>query len=436
MKNKELLGRVWQLSVPAILTQITTIAMQYIDSAMVGNLGANASAAIGLVSTSTWVLGGITYASSAGFSVQVAHQIGAKDYKKARQVVMHGLIVSTVLSLLLMLIGLLIAYPLPMWLGADSLIHQDATYYFITFALMLPFMQLSGLCSSYLQCSGDMVTPSILNALMCILDVVFNAYFIPRYQVLGAGIGTGLATVVVGLIMFWNCCFYNKDLKFKKDEKFVLNKEILTEAFKIGLPVCGESVATSFASVVSTMIIAPLGTIAIAAHSFAVTAESVCYMPGYGVESAATTLVGQAYGAKDYKLSKKFANISTALGAGLMGITGLVMFIICPFVFAILTPDTQVQELGSQVLRIQLIVEPLFGVSMVASGALRGVGDTFIPGIINLFSVWVIRLGLSLLLVGPFGLHGVWVAMAIDLAFRGFVLLYRQQKSPHFKNHE
>lgn len=76
---------VWRLSLPAILTQITTIAMQYIDSAMVGALGANASAAIGLVSTSTWLLSGITYAITAGFSVQVAHHIGAKhDETRAR----------------------------------------------------------------------------------------------------------------------------------------------------------------------------------------------------------------------------------------------------------------------------------------------------------------------------------------------------------------
>lgn len=432
MKNKELLNKVWQLSIPAILTQITTIAMQYIDSAMVGNLGANASAAIGLVSTSTWVFWGITYAASVGFSVQVAHQIGAKNQKEARNVVKHGLIVSAIVSFLLLVVGLIISKPLPGWLGADTVIHQDATYYFIVFAFVLPFSQLSSLCASFLQCSGDMVIPSILNAVTCVLDVVFNAIFIPLYGVLGAGIGTGLATIVVSILMFWFCCFHNKDLKFKKNESFVYDKRIITEAFKIGLPVCGEQVATSFASVISTMIIAPLGTIAIAAHSFAVTAESLCYMPGYGVESAATTLVGQAYGAKDYVLSKKFANISTALGAALMGITGLIMFIICPFVFSILTPDVAVQTLGTQVLRIQLIVEPLFGVSMVASGALRGVGDTLVPGLINLFSVWVIRLGLSFLLVGSFGLHGVWVAMSVDLCFRGLVLLYRQQKSPHF----
>ena len=89
---KPQIRQVWRLSLPAILTQITTIAMQYIDSAMVGGLGANASAAIGLVASSTWLLGGVTYAISAGFSVQVAHHIGGGREADARNVVRHGLL--------------------------------------------------------------------------------------------------------------------------------------------------------------------------------------------------------------------------------------------------------------------------------------------------------------------------------------------------------
>ena len=116
---------VWRLSMPAILTQITTIAMQYIDSAMVGALGANASAAIGLVSTSTWLLSGITYAITAGFSVQVAHHIGAKRDEDARTVVKHGLISALLISTLLCALGAVISDPLPVWLGGSETIHRD-----------------------------------------------------------------------------------------------------------------------------------------------------------------------------------------------------------------------------------------------------------------------------------------------------------------------
>ena len=114
---KPQIQQVGRLSLPAILTQITTIAMQYIDSAMVGALGANASAAIGLVSSTTWLLSGTIYAVSAGFSVQVAHQIGGNHDKKARDVVRHGIASALVVSAVLCLIGLLISHPLPGWLG-------------------------------------------------------------------------------------------------------------------------------------------------------------------------------------------------------------------------------------------------------------------------------------------------------------------------------
>ena len=433
MENRQLLKNVLRLSIPAILTQITTIAMQYIDSAMVGKLGANASAAIGLVSATTWVFGGIVFAIAIGFSVQVAHQVGAEKYADARSVVKHGLLVGMLLGVVLCIIGILLSKPLPVWLKADVSIHQDATYYFLMFALMIPFMQLCTLSASFLQCSGDMLIPSILNSLMCILDVIFNMIFIPRYGVLGAGMGTGLATVVISIIMFGVCCFKNDKLRLNRKERFIFDGKIVSSAFRIGLPVCGEQVATNFASVIITGIIAPLGTIAIAAHAFAITAESICYMPGYGLESAATTLVGQAYGAKEYDISKKYGNMTTLLGALLMGTAGLFMFFFCPVVFRMLTPDVEVQILAARVLRICLVSEPLFGISIVATGALRGVEDTLVPGLLKLFSVWVVRIGLALVFVGNYGLEGVWVAMTIDLCFRGIVLWMRLQRSPYFK---
>lgn len=438
MKNnwKELkphIGLVWKLSLPAILTQITTIAMQYIDSAMVGALGANASAAIGLVSSTTWLLNGATYAVSAGFSVQVAHKIGAGQYKDARTIIRHGLISAFLLSTILCIIGLLISKPLPSWLGGSSSLQQDSTSYFLMFSLMIPFTQLNSLTSSFLQCSGDMVTPSVLNGLMCILDITFNACLIPKYGVLGAGMGTMLSCVVVSLIMTWFCCVHHPQLRLTGKDSKQFDRRILKTAFRIGVPVAIQEIAMNGAMVASTIIIAPLGSIAIAANSFAVTAESLCYMPGYGIGSAATTLVGRNIGAGDARMAKRFGNISIALGGIFMGFTGFVMMIICPVVFSMLTPDIEVQTLATEVLRMELIAEPLFGISIVAAGALRGTGDTFVPSILNLGSIWIIRLGLALILVKPFGLHGMWIAMTIELCVRGLLLLYRQCTSKFYQ---
>lgn len=424
---------VWQLSLPAILTQITTIAMQYIDSAMVGALGADASAAIGLVASSTWLFGGVTTAVSAGFSVQVAHRIGAGEDTEARTVVRHGLAAALTLAALLALLGLGICRQLPCWLGGGAEICADASAYFLTFSLMLPFSQLNSLTAGFLQCAGDMVTPSVLNAVMCGLDVVCNALLIPHFGVLGAGVGTALACALVSLAMGWCCCVRNAQLRLRRGEAHAFRPEILKKAFRIGAPVAVQEIAMNGAMVASTMILAPLGAAAIAANSFAVTAESLCYMPGYGVGSAATTLVGRSVGAGDAAQARRYGNICTALGGALMGCTGLLMMIFCPFVFRLLTPVAEVRTLAAQALRIGLLAEPLFGVSIAAAGALRGAGDTLVPSLLNLGSIWIVRLGLSLLLVGKLGLRGMWIAMAIELCVRGALMLWRQKTSKFYE---
>lgn len=424
---------VWQLSLPAILTQITTIAMQYIDSAMVGALGADASAAIGLVASSTWLFGGVTAAVSAGFSVQVAHRIGAGEDTEARTVVRHGLAAAMTLAALLALLGLGICRQLPCWLGGGAEICADASAYFLTFSLMLPFSQLNSLTAGFLQCAGDMVTPSVLNAVMCGLDVVCNALLIPHFGVLGAGMGTALACALVSLAMAWCCCVRNAQLRLRRGETHAFRPEILKKAFRIGAPVAVQEIAMNGAMVASTMILAPLGAAAIAANSFAVTAESLCYMPGYGVGSAATTLVGRSVGAGDAAQARRYGNICTALGGALMGCTGLLMMIFCPFVFRLLTPVAEVRTLAAQALRIGLLAEPLFGVSIAAAGALRGAGDTLVPSLLNLGSIWIVRLGLSLLLVGKLGLRGMWIAMAIELCVRGTLMLWRQKTSKFYE---
>lgn len=424
---------VWQLSLPAILTQITTIAMQYIDSAMVGALGADASAAIGLVASSTWLFGGVTTAVSAGFSVQVAHRIGAGEDTEARTVVRHGLAAALTLAALLALLGLGICRQLPCWLGGGAEICADASAYFLTFSLMLPFSQLNSLTAGFLQCAGDMVTPSVLNAVMCGLDVVCNALLIPHFGVLGAGMGTALACALVSLAMGWCCCVRNAQLRLRRGEAHAFRPEILKKAFRIGAPVAVQEIAMNGAMVASTMILAPLGAAAIAANSFAVTAESLCYMPGYGVGSAATTLVGRSVGAGDAAQARRYGNICTALGGALMGCTGLLMMIFCTFVFRLLTPVAEVRTLAAQALRIGLLAEPLFGVSIAAAGALRGAGDTLVPSLLNLGSIWIVRLGLSLLLVGKLGLRGMWIAMAIELCVRGTLMLWRQKTSKFYE---
>lgn len=432
----------FQLSVPAILAQITTVIMEYIDAGMVGRLGANASASIGLMASCTWLFGGLCAASGVGFTVQIAQEIGAGRQDMARKLVKQGLVVAMMFSTLLLLIGIGVSIIMPGWLGGSEEICRDATIYFLIYALSLPLVELNYISAGMIQCSGNMKIPSLLNVLMCFMNVIFNMMFIfdsATYQVLGmritlpglglgvagAAIGTALAEALVALTMLSVLLFGIPALKLRKGEKFQFNRAQLKRAFKIAYPVAIEQMIMSGAQVVSTHIVAPLGTIAIAANSFAVTAEGLCYMPGYGISSASTTLIGQSIGAKRNKLAFRLGWLTTGLGMALMAGTGVLMYIFAPFMIGILSPDPAIQELGAAVLRIEAFAEPLFAASIVATGVLRGAGDTFMASAMSLFSMWIIRLPFAYFLSRNMGmgLRGVWTAMCIELCVKGVLFL-------------
>lgn len=442
---QEKISVVARLSVPGILAQISDIIMQYIDAAMVGSLGAAASASIGLVSSSTWLIGGMIGAAAAGFSVQVAHAVGAGNHERASSLFKQSLAATFLFSIFIALLGVMIAPSLPGWLGAEQNLWKDAAAYLSCFCIFLPVRQISRLTSNMLQCAGDMKTPSIMLTLMCFLDVVFNYFLIfpsrmvsfgsftlwmpgAGLGVLGAQLGTSLSVLVCAALLFYITAF-RSDLSFSGSKGgWIVQKDVLARACRIGIPMALEGSALSFAQIVSTRIIAPLGTAAIAAHSFAVTAESICYMPGYGISQASTTLVGQSIGANREDLSRSFAWLTVFAGIMVMTVTGAVMYVFCPYVFRFLTPVQEVQELGVRVLRYELLAEPLFAASIVATGALRGAGDTLVPGIINLISMWGIRLTLAWFLARTMGLDGVWIAMAIELSCRGIFFLVRLKR--------
>lgn len=439
MNLAEKVQTVFTLSLPGILAQIGEIIMEYIDAAMVGSLGPAASASIGLVSSSTWLFGGIASGCASGFAVQVAHAIGAQDRERARKIAKQSLMASLIFSLLMTSAGVFISFRLPLWLKADESLWHDATMYFLFFSLFMIPRLLSRLCISLLQCTGNMKLPSILSVIMCFLDVVFNFFLIlpSRYifgiyvpgfglGVLGAQLGTSFAYLVISLLLFYFAFIKEDGISLINNEaSWFCEGKIIHEAVNIGLPIAMEQSAVTLAQVVGSRIVAPLGTIAIAANSFAVTAESICYMPGFGISAAATTMVGQALGAdrKDYAFS--FGWLTTIMGMIVMALMGMLMYFICPFVFGFMTPDLEVQKLAVDVLRIELFAEPLFAASIVATGALRGAKDTFIPGLINLLSIWGVRITLSLFLVYRIGLYGIWLAMAIELSIRGLLMLIR-----------
>ena len=428
MVRGEKLNLIVGLSIPSMLAQISTVMMFFIDASMVGHLGAEASASIGLIESTTWLVGSLLSAAATGFSVQVAHFIGANDFVKARQVFRHALICGLAFSVFLSLIGVGIHSHLPYWLGGGADIASASSGYFLIYSLVLPFVYLYHTSEMMLKSAGNMHTPSVMAVLVCICDVIFNYIFIYicKLGVVGAAMGTALAYICISLPNLYLSACKNRMLNLRQDHvRFHWVKEYVQRACKISIPIAIQNILMSGAQIVSTMIVAPLGNIAIAAHSFAITAESLCYMPGYGIGDAATTLVGQTHGAGRIDLCKNFAYMTVGLGMLVMALMGVIMYVFAPEMIGVLSPVEAIRQLGTTCLRIEAFAEPFFAASIVTYCVCVGAGDTFKPAAINLGTMWLVRLTLAYGLSKSYGLEGVWIAMATELTFRGVLFLIR-----------
>ena len=443
MSRREQLLLTARLSMPSILAQISTIIMMYIDAAMVGSLGANEAASIGLVTTSMWLVGGICSSIATGFSVQVAHLIGANRSNEARKVMRQSFAVALSLSIAIAVAGSIISPHLPHWLGGNDQITSDASSYFLIMVVCVPFLETQIIAGSMLRSSGNMRIPSLLNVLMCVLDVLFNFFFIFHTRevttalgsitipgmglgVTGAAMGSALAEVVVAILMMYYVTVKSSELAIiNENGSFKPTPEVIKRAVKIGTPIGIQQIIMSSAQILITAIVAPLGSVAIAANAFGITAESLCYMPGFGIADAATTLVGQSVGAKRRELTRSFAQITVTLGIVVMTVMGIFMYVGAPIMMGIMTPVQEVVDLGVSVMRIEAFAEPLFAAAIVSYGVMVGAGDTLMPCVITLSSMWAVRLTLAALLAPRYGLKGVWTAMCIELCFRGTMFLIR-----------
>ena len=430
------------LSLPSILQQMVVTAMEYIDAAMVGHIGAEATAAIGIVSSSTWLLHGVLVGLYTAFSIQIAQYLGADRQEDARGVLRQSMLFNLILGLGAAAFGIGISRFLPGWLGADPSLQANASAYFAIWSAALPFTMAMGMYTAQLRATGDALTPGLISVLVCVLDIVFNFFLINPSRILvlfgrtvtvwgaglgvpGAALGTALSDVIGGLLALAILLLRDGPLCIRRPGSWKITRSCLMNLWRVGAPLAAERAALSSAQVVLVRIVSGLGTVAIAANSLGVSAEGLCYMAGYGIQDASIALIGQAVGANRRDMSKRFAWLCTLMGMGIMALSGAGLWLFAPTLMGIFTADAAVIALGARVLRIEAFAEPMFGASIVASGAMQGAGDSTACFVLNLVSMWGIRLTLASLLAPRFGLVGVWGAMCCELCIRGLLFLVR-----------
>lgn len=433
---------IWKLAWPVMLEQILIMMVQYVDTAMVGAIGPNATAAVALTSSTNWLMNGIIGGAAVGFSVPIGNFIGAKLYDKARDVVRQSVIAIFIIGAVLTGIMLAVAPHLPHWLGGDPEICADATSYISIVCLAYIASTSIQICSSILRCTGDTATPLVFNVSTNLINMVLNFLLIyaPRdisvlgitFRMWGAGLGvsgaaiaTAIANVVSG-VMLLRAMFLNKfPCNISMRDKFRFDKAIWADMVRVGTPVTFDRVCVSLGQILMTAMVTSLGTASLAAHSLGITAESITYMPGFGFSAAATTLVAQSLGAGRKDLAKRFSNICIIGCVIMMSALGVVLFFFGGSIISLFTPSAEVVALGAAALKVEALAQPFFALANSIAGSFRGARKTKWLFLFGLLGMWLVRLPICFIMTRytTLGLTGAWIGMAGDLTVRGLVSL-------------
>lgn len=432
------------LAWPAILEQILQTLVGFVDTAMVGSLGATATAGIAVNSSTVWLIGGVMNSVATGFAVLVARNIGAKDYAKARDLAKQCLVWTVVFALCLSAVMVFVGRNLAIWMNADPEVVVQSRLYmkWIARSYLASFLVVS--CSAVLRCSGDTRTPLIANTMNNVINVILNFLLIfPTRNLIvlgnefhmpgsglgveGAAIATAVSAVISASVLVTVCLVKNSPSRIDVRTSWKPRFDALSVSARIGTPVLLERVTLSSGQIALTAIVTSIGTSALAAHYVAITAESITYLPTVGFAVAATTLVAQSLGAQDRELAKRFARTSTLFGTLTISVMGVVLFVFAPQLMGIFSDVPEVIGMGARALRIEAFAEPFFGMSMLVAGILRGAGDTKWPFYISVIGMWIVRIPFAWVLTRTtsLGLSGAWLAMMTDLIVRGIICLVR-----------
>ncbi|MBQ8823583.1 MAG: MATE family efflux transporter [Lachnospiraceae bacterium] len=419
---------IFSLAWPTMIEQLMQTAVQYIDTAMVGGLGTSATAAVGATTTVNWLVGSTISALGVGFLSIIAKAFGAGDKSRASRVVSQAVLVTLVSGILFTILTLSLSSMVPVWMQVDPAIQELAgTYFFILYMPMLP-RAATIIFGTALRAAGDTKTPMKIGIWVNVINVILNFILIygVNLGVIGAAIASAIAFTVGGILI--TVKLWQHPVISPKGQSFKPDKEILGPCLKVAFPNMLQRFGTSLGYVFFASMINSLGEISTAAHTIANTVESAFYIPGYGMQTAAATLSGNAYGAGDKKRMKELARMIILIEVLLMIVSGGLLFLFAPTMMKLFTRDAQVILLGSIVLRMVAVSEPFFGASIIIEGMLQGVGKTIMPFIFNIIGMWGIRI------VGTFictqllemGLVAAWACMIAHnlLLFVLFIIHY------------
>ncbi len=440
-------GVIMTLAWPTMLEQLMQTAVQYVDTAMVGVLGTQATAAVGATSTVNWLVGSSIMALGVGFLAFIAQAFGAGQDERARQIVGQVVLAVLVIGTFFTALTVVASPYVPIWMQVDEAIRDLAgRYFFVLYIPMLP-RTATILFGTVLRAAGDTKTPMKIGLLVNLTNVVLNFLLIYETRpmqiggwaftmpgaglgVEGAAIASAIAFVLGGILI--TIVLWRHPRISPRGQSIRPDFQILRPCLKVALPNMAQRFGTSLGYVVFASMINSVGDVATAAHTIANTVESAFYIPGYGMQTAAATLAGNAYGAGDEKRLKEMAAMFLPIEIVLMAISGGCLFVVAPAFMDIFSNSAEVIALGATVLRMVALSEPFFGFSIIVEGLMMGVGRTKEAFVYNIIGMWAVRI------VGTWvctqmlglGLVAAWGCMIAHniLLFVMFLVCYRKGK--------
>lgn len=415
-ERKKIFRTLITLSLPTILEQVLSTLMQYVDTAMVGHLGEQATASVSVTTTVTWLVGSVPSALSVGVLALVARALGSGDREKIQKLAMQTLYMAVAAGIVLGGICLALSPFIPQWMGAEDAICGPASRYFQIISLPMIFRMGSSLFGAAVRATKDTRTPMFISLSANVLNAVLNVVFIygMGLGVNGAALASAIAYTVSGILMFL-AYRKNRYLHFAWKE-LKMDRKLLLECMQLSVPVLLTSVAACLGYVVFASLVTSMGSTVFAAHSIAVTAEEIFYIPGYGLRTATSTLVGISLGENDRKKFEHVSSISIWVTLGMTCISGIVLYLVAAPLMSVFTNSRAVVDLGAQMLRIVSFSEPFFGLMIVLEGIFYGLGKTRYAFIVETFCMWGVRIFFTSLCVRlwHFDLRAVWYCMIAD----------------------
>ena len=412
------------LAVPVILEEILTTLLQYVDTAMVGRLGAAATSSVSLTTTVNWLIG--TGFGSIGVAVVaiISSAYGAGDSGKIRRMTTQVVMYVLATGLAVGAVAVTLSPFIPVWMQADPEIQEPAAVYFRIISIPIVFRAANIICASALRAVKDTKTPMRINLIANILNVGLNYLLIytAGMGVKGAAIATAVSSTLAGMAMFV-AMRHNKVLGGRIG-KLRFDRDLYLETVQIGLPALATSTSSCLGHIVFASLVSSMGTTVFAAHSIALSAETMFYLPGYGLRGATTTLIGISVGENDRDKFKVIERQSVILTVAMMTVTGIMLFFLAQPMMRIFTPDEEVIRQGAKVLKLIAVSEPLFGLMIVSEGIYHGLGQTRIPFWASTIGSWAVRIcgTIICLKVLHTTLFGIWICMFADNAFRALFM--------------